>query len=516
MGDIWLDTNGCGAGALRRQLRGGDDAEAVVAHGCPRKHGETMKTVAEMPNVIVADNDAAMLTSTADRLASWGYGVRCAQDTRQLHELLAVAQPDLVVLDLHLAADEPSRRALLSELMESADAAPVVVVTALADVELAVGAVKLGAFDYFAKPTDWRRLKRVAASAVGAHRAKHSLDRPADDELDVEDLQAILGTSVAICRTRELIADVAPTDSKVLILGESGTGKELAARALHRQSRRANQTFAPVNMAALPQTLAESVLFGHEKGAFTGAETRQRGWCEMADKGTLFLDEIGEMDLALQAKLLRFLQDGTFQRIGSTKLETVDVRIIAATNRDPMVLVREGRLREDLYYRLNVLPIAIPPLRERREDIFLLAGVFLERAAKRHLKPVSEFTPAAMDVIVGYDWPGNVRQLENTIERLVVLARGSSIGIDDLPTELIGGSPVAGPMLAPETLDNEPPAVSFEMRDIEKDAIVKALSQSCGNVVRAARILGLGQATVYRKMKRYGIRVERTRREARG
>lgn len=327
----------------------------------------------------------------------------------------------------------------------------------------------------------------------------------------LEDETIILGVSDEIRRVHDLISDVAVTDAKVLILGESGTGKELVARAIHQQSRRSQSVFAPVNMAALPHSLAEGMLFGHERGSFTGAESQQRGWCEMADEGTLFLDEIGEMDLALQAKLLRFLQDGTFQRIGSNKLQRVDVRIIAATNRDPQRLVCDGRLREDLYYRLNVLPIIVPPLRERREDIAVLAKVFLKRAAHTHDKLLHDFTPGAISVLSHYDWPGNVRQLQNVVERLTILCSGDSIGVQDLPSELLDNTPLFIPAVA-ERSGVPLAAPSSEMRDIEKDAIINALTQSNGNVVKAARALGLGQATVYRKMKRYKIRVERTAR----
>jgi DNA-binding NtrC family response regulator len=402
--------------------------------------------------------------------------------------------------------------AVVRRMLEHPACPPIVVLTGDGCIDEAVEAMRLGAYDYMAKPAEPSRFQRIASEAIRKHRLKRRVDGLNATTAENDIAQTILGTSAAICRTRELISDFAVTDAKVLILGESGTGKELVARAIHQLSRRASRVFAPVNMAALPPSLAESVLFGHEKGAFTGADLLQRGWCEMADKGTLFLDEMGEMDLSLQAKLLRFLQDSSFQRVGSSKVQTVDVRIIAATNRDPLSLVRDGKLREDLYYRLNVLPIVIPPLRERREDIMLLAQVFLERAAKNHHKRVKEFTPAALDVMTSYDWPGNVRQLENTVERLVILCRNGAIGVQDLPPEILGGSPFPGPGVDAAPASVESAGARCEMRDIEKGAILNALSQSGGNVVRAASILGLGQATVYRKLKRYGIRVDRKQR----
>jgi DNA-binding NtrC family response regulator len=463
------------------------------------------------PVVILADRDSASLEALSEQVVNWGYKAICAQDLTQLGQWLAASPADLIVMDLQF--DGHDCLAILSRMLEHPACPPIVVLTGAGCIEEAVAAMRLGAYDYIAKPADHNRFQRIAAQAIRKHRLKRHMDGLSTTTAENDIAQTILGTSAAICRTRELISDFAVTDAKVLILGESGTGKELVARAIHQLSRRASRVFAPVNMAALPPSLAESVLFGHEKGAFTGADLLQRGWCEMADKGTLFLDEMGEMDLALQAKLLRFLQDSSFQRVGSSKVQTVDVRIIAATNRDPVNLVRDGRLREDLYYRLNVLPIVVPPLRDRREDIMLLAQVFLERASKSHQKRVKEFTPAALDVLTSYDWPGNVRQLENTVERLVILCRNGSIGVHDLPPEILGGSPFPGPCLDAATLPAETASVRCEMRDIERGAILNALSQSGGNVVRAASILGLGQATVYRKLKRYGIRVERKQRQ---
>jgi DNA-binding NtrC family response regulator len=319
----------------------------------------------------------------------------------------------------------------------------------------------------------------------------------------------ILGESPSIARIRDLIAEIAPTDAKVLIVGESGTGKELVARAIHEQSLRAAHPFIPVNMAALPSGLVESMLFGHEKGAFTGADCLQKGWAEMADRGTLFLDEIGEMDVALQAKLLRFLQESSFQRVGSSRLQTVDVRILAATNREPAALVREGRLREDLYYRLNVLPIAMPALRERREDIPILANWLLAQAAQMHHKPVVGFTDGCLDIFHRYDWPGNVRQLENLVQRLVILAHGPEIGVESLPTEMIVGRPSDAAVL--EECGAHVGDGLRPIDQIEKRAIIDALSRSGGNAVEAARMLGVGQATVYRKIKRYGIELKRHR-----
>jgi DNA-binding NtrC family response regulator len=317
------------------------------------------------------------------------------------------------------------------------------------------------------------------------------------------------GEGETMRRLRAFIATVAPTDATVLILGESGTGKELAARAIHVQSRRRYGPFVPVNTAALPRDLIQSTLFGHEKGAFTGADQARRGCCEAADRGTLFLDEIGEMDIALQAKLLRFLQERTFQRVGSSQTVSVDVRILSATNRDPAEQVRRGELREDLYFRLNVVPLVLPPLRERREDIPYLAARFLQRAAVRQGRDVTGFTAEAMLALVRYAWPGNVRQLENLIERLVIFSRAGEIDLADLPPE-VRAAPREPAAVPPQPAGGDPgkKAGLQTIEEMEKKALVEALVQSHGSAKEAARLLGLGQATVYRKIKRYGINLD--------
>ncbi|MGF1583294.1 MAG: sigma-54 interaction domain-containing protein [Gemmataceae bacterium] len=311
----------------------------------------------------------------------------------------------------------------------------------------------------------------------------------------------LLGDCSEMVKLRELISQVASTDATVLILGESGTGKELVARSLHEQSSRNKSPFVPVNMAALPKELAESTLFGHEKGAFTGADQRQIGCCEAADKGTLFLDEIGEMELGLQSKLLRFLQERTLQRVGSQTSINVDVRVLAATNRDLAQRVEDGEFRQDLYYRLHVVPVHVPPLSERKEDIPLLAARFLDKAASRYQKDVVGFSKEAIQQLKGYAWPGNVRQLENMVERLVILNQGSTIEADALPEEIQQQSHSNNENTQP-TDDNS------ELRpieEIEKQAILDALKRAEGNVRAAAKLLGLGHATVYRKIKAYQI-----------
>lgn len=321
----------------------------------------------------------------------------------------------------------------------------------------------------------------------------------------------LIGHSRALEQVRQAIVDVADTTAAVMITGESGTGKELVANAIHQLSLRADGPFVPVNMAAIPQGLAESLLFGHEKGAFTNAISSQTGWCESADQGTLFLDEIGEMELAVQPKLLRFLQEGTVHPVGARQLKRVDVRIITATNRAPEAIVRERILREDLYFRLHVVPIHLPPLRERREDIGPLANLFLQRAAQRHRRAVERFSNAALAELEAAAWPGNIRQLENLVERMVIFARNAEIQPSDFPmdfhsvTSQISGGTFGDSLNASmDMIDDDHEALTL-MEQKERDAIMQALERCGGHVVAAAGILGIGQATLYRKLKRYRI-----------
>jgi DNA-binding NtrC family response regulator len=305
---------------------------------------------------------------------------------------------------------------------------------------------------------------------------------------------------------RGLIRRVASTDATILIQAESGTGKELVARALHELSRRSGGPFVALNVASLPRDLAESALFGHEKGAFTGADRMQRGCCEVADGGTLFLDEIGEMDPTLQAKLLRFLQERTVQRIGQGAPITVDVRVVAATHRDLRTMVAAGSFREDLYYRLNVVPIAIPPLRDRPEDVELLARTFLDRASARYARSLEGFSPEAIRAMRGCPWPGNVRQLENLIERVAILCAGPRIELADVLPEIDQAAPT--PVADSPSGEFSPSADGSPLRAIdrmERDAIIEALRASGGKVSEAARLIGLSQATIYRKIKKFGI-----------
>jgi DNA-binding NtrC family response regulator len=351
------------------------------------------------------------------------------------------------------------------------------------------------------------------ANGVSATPAEH------DNRL-AELRQLIVGDSAAIAAIRQLILEVAPTRASVMVYGESGTGKELIARAIHGCSKQARGPFVPVDVSAIPAGCAEAQLFGHEQGAISNSLPESPGWCEAAAGGTLFLDEIGDMELQVQPKLLRFLQEGTVQRLGSQSARQVSVRVITSTNRDPGAIVREGRMREDLFFRLHVVPIYVPPLRERPEDIAHLAKLFLRRSAERHDRAVESFSNDALRVLQEHDWPGNVRQLENTIERLVIFARGRIVEADHIPADdhLASAYAERRRLLSGAAANREPSEAFDPLTNLtpierhERAAIVDALRRVDGHVIDAARLLGLGQATVYRKIKQYVIPHVRKRR----
>jgi DNA-binding NtrC family response regulator len=457
------------------------------------------------PLVLVADDDPDVLRLMEQHLRAWDCRVVGVADKASLLAELACERPQLLLLDLRFGEHDGVE--LLPQLHADHPAMDVVLLTAHGSIDSAVTAMKRGAYDYLTKPPDLHRLRVILSHLEEKQVLNEQIKRLEQLVGASESLARLWGESGAIRQVRELIATVGPTDATVLILGESGTGKELVARALHEQSLRRQGPFVPVNMAALPRELVESTLFGHEKGAFTGADQSQVGCCEAADRGTLFLDEIGEMAQSLQSKLLRFLQEHTLQRVGSSKPRRVDVRVLAATNRDLLEAVQSGRFREDLYYRLNVVPIAVPPLRQHREDVALLAGRFLQRFALKYRKSVRGFTEDALEVLMRYDWPGNVRQLENLVERLVILATDGLIGSEALPREVrTSERTLTFPKLA--AAEPSPEAGLRPIEQLEKQAILDALSTTRGNVREAARLLGCGQATVYRKIKRYGIVLE--------
>jgi len=396
----------------------------------------------------------------------------------------------LVVTDLRLP--DASGLEVVERVKSCQPDCPVLVITAHASIDTAVEAMRRGAFHYLAKPLLVDSLLAEAEKALEHGRLLRER-RQFRQRLSAEQgLGRILGRSPAISAVRELIAEVAKTDTTVLVTGETGTGKELVANAIHYESGRAAGPMIKVNCAALPDTIIESELFGHEKGAFTGAERARVGRFERADGGTLFLDEISEMGLHVQAKLLRVLQGEPFERVGGNELLKPDVRVISATNRDPQNAISEGKLRQDLYYRLNTLQIEVPPLRERREDVPLLAESFLADWASRAGKQVAAISPEALEALCAYDWPGNVRELENSIERAVVVARGETIEKSALPAAISG-------------IEEKSPAATLNLQELEERAVLQALRETGGNKSQAARKLGIFPSSLYKKMRRLGI-----------
>jgi DNA-binding NtrC family response regulator len=456
------------------------------------------------PLIVVADDDPQLLKVVQLRLEQRNFRVATAATKRELYEVLEREEPALVVLDLFFGPVDGLD--LLQELRSSRPNLNIVMFSAHGSIDGAVSAIKFGAFDFLTKPLDFDRL-----ASIIQHARERSALRTRVEHLEREVAaqvasRPLLGVSPAMTQLRAIIADVAGTDATVLIFGASGTGKELIARSLHEQSRRAKGAFVPFNMAALPRDLVESTLFGHEKGAFTGADRFQIGCCEAADGGTLFLDEIGEMSIDLQAKLLRFLQERAVQRIGAVQAKPVDVRVVAATHRDLFQQVRDGKFREDLYYRLHVVPLRSPALRDRPEDVPVLIDHFLSRTCERYRREGVRFTSAAIGALQRYSWPGNVRELENLVEQVVILTRSSNVDVEDLPEQVrVPSARDAEKLAAPSP---EAPTSVKTIDDMERRAIVNALRATKGNVREAAQQLGIGQATVYRRLKRFGIVLE--------
>ncbi len=412
---------------------------------------------------------------------------------------------DLLVLSLG-GENLPSATAQIGELKKINDALPIVVVTPLTSWEPAVAFMTAGASEYFASPLPKEKFRESLSHYIKLYRLTKKvffLDKPAVTGSSFEGMR---GQSDSLQEIVRVVSAVAKSNATVLIMGESGTGKELVAKAIHRRSDRSNSRFVDLNCGAIPKDLLENELFGHEKGSFTGAHARYQGSFEAAHRGTLFLDEISEMDPLLQVKLLRVLQERNFMRIGGTEKINVDVRIIAATNRNLHEEIKNGRFREDLFYRLNVVNIIVPPLRERREDIPLIAQHFLSYYSAKNNRIFIDFANDTMEALINYDWPGNVRELENTVERLVVLHNASQVKFKFLPKQIQKVNRTI-------TYSREPVGSSTEemrvvpLDELERRAIEVALLQYRGNISIVARKLKIGQATLYRKVKKYGIQV---------
>jgi DNA-binding NtrC family response regulator len=438
-----------------------------------------------MDQILVIDDDAGFRKLLETILAGEGYAVTTAASRAGAELLLESKQFHLVVTDLKLPDGDGID--VLRRAKEIAPETPVIMITAFGTVGSAVEAMKLGAYDYLGKPlASPDELRMLARKALEQSRASSEIEVLREERDKRIDCGAMVAEDPKMLRVLELIRKVSPTNATVLITGESGTGKEIVARCIHNNSPRAKRVFVPVNCAALSPTLIESELFGHEKGSFTGAVGQHVGRFERAHSGTLFLDEIGELDAHLQAKLLRFLQERSFERVGGTRLITVDVRVIAATNRAIASMVAEGKFREDLFYRLNMFPVELPPLRERGNDVLRLARFFLARAAKSLNKPDVRLSREAETVLLQYAWPGNVRELENLMERMAILC-DEVVEADDLPVTSSG------------------PARPVLFRDIERKAIEEALAANHGNRTHTARQLGISLRTLQYRLKEYGI-----------
>jgi two-component system response regulator HydG len=413
-------------------------------------------------------------------------------------EVLRNQAVDVVVTDLKLEGQVDGLD-VLREARKNNGSTEVILITAYATIENCKEAIRQGAFDYLVKPLDIDQLRTLVERAARKALAAPTRQVHGHQEPESFLFEGIKGVSPAMQGIFEIVRRVAPTNISVLIEGPSGTGKELLARAIHNNSRRRDKPFKPVNCAGLTETLLESELFGHVKGAFTGANTDRKGLFEIADKGTLFLDEIGDMPLTMQAKLLRVLEDGIVVPVGSSKATVVDVRIISATNHSLTKLIEREEFREDLYFRIRGVNISLPPLRERAGDIPILAEHFLQEAADETGLCVTGFTNAAMSIVVGYDWPGNIRQLRNAVRTMVVMCDREKIDVQDLPPEMSQRRQLPGPAVAPTT----PAGVS--LNEIEKKAIMDTLARTEGNREQAAKILGIGERTLYRKIKEYDL-----------
>ena len=440
--------------------------------------------------ILVVDDDHAVRQALSRTLEKAGYDVVLANDGQAGLDRLREGAVHIILADLKMPG--LSGQELLKAAKTIAPDVEVIVITGHGTVEDAVEAMKEGAYDFITKPFKRMQLEKTVRKA--AEKQALVLENRVL-QARVDELQGagqIIGSSPAILRTLELVNQVAPSTATVLIQCESGTGKELIANALHHGSPRRPRPFIKVNCAALPETLLESELFGYERGAFTGAVARREGRFELADGGTLFMDEIGDLSLTTQAKLLRVLQEGEFDRLGGTRTLKVDVRLVAATHADLSTLVQRKRFREDLFYRLNVITIQIPSLRERREDLPLLAQHFLGRFAAKNAKTISGFTDEALDLLQSYPWPGNVRELENVIERAVVLTRGSMISPADLPETLAGEDQAARHLVI---------SIGTPLEEVEDRLIEETLRYTKGDKTLAAKLLGIATRTIYRRMK---------------
>ncbi len=460
------------------------------------------RTVAEplshsAERVLIVEDDPATRSGLTELVRTWGFTAEAAADGAEALERVTTFRPSIIVSDLVMP--RMSGMELLKAIRAEGEHIKIILLTAQGTVDTAVEAVKAGAEDYLTKPLDPAKLQRLLERLGEINRQKRENQVLRRQLNDRGRFGRIIGNSPGMRALYQVLEQAAPTPASMLILGESGTGKELVAQTIHQLSPRAAAPFIALNCAAIPDTLLESEIFGHEKGAFTGATERRAGCFELADRGTLFLDEIAEMTPATQVKLLRVLQERKFRRLGGRTEQEVDVRVLAATNIDPAIAIRDGRLREDLYYRLNVFSIALPPLRERRDDLPLLIQAFVDEFNTRDHRSVKAVAPEAMRVLEHYDWPGNVRELRNVIERATILARGELIELGHLPP--LSAAAAAGATHGPANGVTIAPGMTVD--EAEQMLILATLDSAGGNKTRAAEMLGISLKTLHNKLNRF-------------
>ena len=444
-----------------------------------------------MSTILLVDDEVNILSGLSMALSDEGYRVLTAGNGKEAWNLVCNNMVDLVITDLRMP--EMTGDELIKRISSAYPTLPVIVLTGHGTIETAVETMRDGAIDFFTKPVDLDKLLLVVKKTITNSQLQEQNRRLTEEIAKLKkekNFAAIIGKSGKVSQLQETIKQVAPTKASVLVTGESGTGKELVADALQSQSNRSDKPFIKVHCASLSPSLLESELFGHEKGAFTGATSQKKGRFELADGGTLFLDEIGEIDQSTQVKLLRVLQEREFERVGGEKTIKVDVRVISATNRNLKEEVEKGNFREDLYYRLAVVEINVPPLRDRKDDIELLASDFLKRFSQEEGKHIEGFSVQARKALYSYSWPGNIRELKNSIESAVVMAKGKTIEIDDLPTALRHESRDAQLVLE----------LPFSMEEAEKKIILEAIAYCSGNKTKAAEMLQIGRKTLHRKL----------------
>ena len=442
------------------------------------------------PSILIVDDDIVVRDSLGKWFEGEGFDVSIAPGAAAALEMLAGRRFDLALVDIKMPGVDGIE--LQAKLREIDPSMPVIIMTGFASVETAVKALKNGAYDYITKPFDPDELVHLVNKAISHKRAEKEVSRLRENLEQIFPETKLIGQSPAMKRVIELVETVAPTDATVLITGESGTGKEVVARAIHALSPRRYNPMVVIHCGALTESLLESELFGHERGAFTGAQARKKGKLEVADGGTVFLDEISDISLKVQTELLRVLQEKEIVRVGDTMPIKVDFRAIAATNKSLERLVEERLFRPDLYYRLNVFTINLPPLRERREDIPLLANHFLEKFARQMNRPVQRLAPETLELLMRYDWPGNVRELENSIERALLMRREGDLKPEDFPFQLHP----SGPLIA----------TGRRLEDVERAHIERILAETSWNLSKAARILDIDRTTLYNKIRKYGLR----------